>query len=445
MFLGGLCKKLRHTLWAAEYRCEAFSGASIPDVPRRGLKQLIESRDSIKGIRMKKNLIGAAVAALAASFATAASAQSSVTLYGTLDAGFTFVNNVRSAPGSDYNKASAWGVTGNNVQDSRWGLTGAEDLGNGMKAVFRLESGFNPANGSGAGAARQSYVGISTNQGTVTLGRQNDAVADYLGPLSATGTFGGTYFAHPDNLDNLDGNNFRLSNSVKFQSANYAGLTFGGEYGFSNSAGSFAANRAYSLGAGYANGPIKAGIAYTQANGINSNNAGAINGATVVPHVVGDAFVAAGQPAEAAEAAFGTIRQRTFGAGASYSTNAMQFGLLWTQVRQDGSNFDATAVTNNYEANARYALTPALSLGAAYTFTNQKLGAAGESTRVRYHQFGLQTDYALSKRTDVYAEGVMQIASGLPENEYPSAQISGAAASSSSRQVLVTAGIRHRF
>jgi general bacterial porin, GBP family len=378
---------------------------------------------------MKKNLIVAAVAALAASFATAASAQSSVTLYGLVDAGLTYVNNVQAASGAGYEKASAWGVTGGNVQMSRWGMRGTEDLGGGMKAIFTLENGFDVTNGSslgGTGFGRQAFVGLSTQAGTVTLGRQTDSVVDYLGPLSATGTWGGTYFAHPGNMDNLNGDAYRINNSIKFQSANYSGFSFSGLYGFSNAAGSFAANRAYSIGAGYTNAGLKIGAAYGQSNGAGSNAAGAI---TDFGFNVGDA------------------RERNFGIGASYAVGAMTFGALWTQTRDDAHSVGGSLIANNYEVNGHYALSPALSLGAAYTFTNAKLSDGfGDSTRVRYHQFGVQTDYALSKRTDIYAEGVFQIASGLPAGVTPLAGISGAGAmSSSSRQVLVTTGIRHRF
>jgi PAS domain S-box-containing protein len=272
-----------------------------------------------------------------------------------------------------------------------------------------------------------------------TLGHQTDSVTDYLGPISATGSWGGTFFAHPGNLDNLNGDLFRENNSVKFQSANYAGLTFSGLYAFSNAAGSFAANRAYSLGAGYANAGLKLGAAYMQANlRDNGGNYGsAITGVTSdVPNM---------QDSQLFDS--GVDRQRTFGAGGSYSIGAVTFGALWTQTRQDSYESSvASNIINNYEVNGRYALTPALSLGAAYTFTNAKFSTvAGESTHVRFHQFGLQTDYALSKRTDIYAEGVVQVASGLPEGVMPNAGISGVPNSSSSRQVLVTTGIRHRF
>jgi len=373
---------------------------------------------------MKKNLIVTAIAALAASFAGAANAQSSVTLYGLIDAGFTYVNNVQ-VDGADHQKGSAWGVTSGNVNMSRWGLRGAEDLGNGMKAIFTLENGFDVANGSsiGSGFSRQAFVGLSTNAGTVTLGHQTDSVVDYLGPLSATGTWGGTYFAHPGNVDNLNGDAFRENNSVKFQSANYGGFSFSGLYAFSN-ASSFAANRAYSVGAGYANGGLKLGAAYMQGNGIGSTSFGAVTSAqTIFSDATNDS------------------RQRTFGAGGSYSTGALTFGLLWTQTRQSSNTFDSVSfINNNYEVNGRYAITPALSLGAAYTYSHYRLNVSGESGQEHVHQFGLQTDYALSKRTDVYAEGVVQLTGGGVQ-----AAINGVGLSSSSRQVVVSTGIRHRF
>jgi len=194
---------------------------------------------------MKKTLI---VAAVAASFATAANAQSSVTLYGLIDAGFTYVSN-EAAPNTAKGSAAAFRLSSGNINGSRWGLRGTEDLGGGMKAIFTLESGFSMGDGSaGQGPAktvanpnpsgrefgRQAFAGISTAQfGTVTLGRQYDSVVDYLAPMTATGGWGGTYFAHPFDNDNAD-NSFRVNNSVKYQSANYSGFTFGGLYGFSN-------------------------------------------------------------------------------------------------------------------------------------------------------------------------------------------------------------------
>jgi general bacterial porin, GBP family len=386
---------------------------------------------------MKKNLIVAAVATLAASFATAASAQSSVTLYGIVDAGLTFVNNVATGNATGPQKTTFRGLTSGNLQESRWGLRGSEDLGGGLKAIFTLENGFSLNNGQANNGqfGRQAYVGLSSQFGTVTMGRQYDSVVDYLGPLSAAGTWGGTYFGHVAGNDNLN-SDFSIANALKFQSANYAGLSFGGLYGFSNQAGGFANNRAYSFGAGYANGPIKVGAAYMQGNGVQSNTTGAITDS---------------QFADSFTAGTNHDRQRTFGAGASYSLASATFGAVWTQTRLNNSDFAGySTVFNNYELNARYAVTPALALGAAYTYTQGRVTALGEQTeKQRFHQFGLQADYALSKRTDFHIETVAQIGSSSGNAPAPFAAIANSndafGPSSSSRQILVNTGIRHRF
>lgn len=125
---------------------------------------------------MKKSLL--ALAALGA-FAGVAHAQSSVTLYGIIDEGFNVNTNVK---GQHLYNLSA-GV----LQGSRWGLRGTEDLGGGLKAIFVLENGFDENTGKmnqgGLLFGRQAYVGLSSNYGTVTLGRQYDSVVDYVGPL----------------------------------------------------------------------------------------------------------------------------------------------------------------------------------------------------------------------------------------------------------------------
>ncbi len=279
---------------------------------------------------------------------------------------------------------------------------------------------------------RQAYAGLSTaNAGTVTLGRQYDSLVDYLAPLTATGNWGGQYFAHPGDNDNAY-DSFRVNNSVKYSSANYGGLTFGGLYGFSNEADGFADNRAYSAGAQYANGPLKLAAAYLQVQGgttslnvnsANSNTAGAVT-----------------------EARIASQTQRTFGAGGAYTFGPATVGAVWTQSRFQFATGGAPTITaNNYELNAHYALTPALALGAAYTYTSTKnyfAVANSGSNKAHYHQVGLQADYSLSKRTDVYAEGVVQLAS----KNTTEVQVYGSGdAAVHGNQVVVTTGIRHRF
>ncbi|AOK43728.1 porin [Burkholderia vietnamiensis] len=362
---------------------------------------------------MNKTLI---VAAAAASFATVAHAQSSVTLYGVLDAGITYQSNVASK--------SLWSM-GSGVDQSRFGLRGSEDLGGGLKAIFTLESGFGIGNGklsnNGGMFNRQAFVGLSSQYGTVTLGRQYDSVQDYLAPLTATGTWGGTYFAHPGNVDRLSTNgDVALNNSVKFTSANYAGLQFGGTYSFSNNQ-NFGNNRAYSGGLSYQFQGLKLGGAYSQANlGDGTNGNGATNIAS-------------------------QGRVRTYGAAAGYAFGPAQVGAAWTQSRVDNTAVAGQSVrADNYEVNAKYNLTPALGLGVAYTYTNVRLSNTVDGLNsAHFHQVGVQADYSLSKRTDVYAQAVYQRGSGLNASIY-NGDLS-TPTSSSMNQTAATVGLRHRF
>ncbi|GLU34747.1 porin [Trinickia caryophylli] len=380
---------------------------------------------------MKKSVLAFGVTS-AFALAGTAHAQSAVTLYGLIDAGITYTNN---QGGSSNVQAQSGAVNG-----SRWGLRGSEDLGNGLKAVFVLENGFNIMNGKlGQGSrefGRQAYVGLSSNQfGTITLGRQYDSVVDYLGPFALTGTqYGGTQAAHPFDNDNLD-NSFRVNNAVKYQSVDLAGLKVGGVYGFSNASGGFATNRAYSVGASYAYGPFKFGAGYLHLNnsGTNLNSSGAVSD----------------------DATFTASTQQTWGAGANYTFGAATVGLVFTQTVLSnltgvGSSASGTssgltlgadsARFTNYELNGRYQFTPAISVSGAYTYTNSHIAGVDP----KWNQFTLQTDYALSKRTDVYLQGVYQHVSDTGSSGIH-AVINGLSTSDSNSQVALTVGLRHRF
>jgi len=386
---------------------------------------------SLKDMLMKRILMVLG-ASSAFTFAAIAHAQNSVTLYGLIDAGLTYTNN----QGGSKN----FQETSGSVNGSRFGLRGSEDLGGGLKAVFVLENGFNIANGklgqNGLEFGRQAFVGLSSDQyGAVTLGRQYDSVVDYLAPLSLTGTgFGGAQAAHPFDNDNLD-NSFRINNSIKYASVNYGGLKFGGLYGFSNSAGNFSTNRAYSVGATYNYGPVNFAAGYLQLNnsGTDLNSGGAVTN----------------------DATFTSSLQRTWGAGANYAFANATVGLVFTQTivgnlagigasasgTSNGLSFASNSARfSNYELNGHYYFTPAVSVSAAYTFTDSRI----DGVAPKWNQFTLQTDYALSKRTDVYLQGVYQHVSDTG-NSGIHAVINGLSMSSSNEQLAVTAGIRVRF
>jgi hypothetical protein len=210
---------------------------------------------STRGNQMHKQILRTAVAvAVTGSVAQAAFAQSSVTLYGIVDAGFTYTNNQKGN--------SAYQATQGNVQGSRWGLLGSEDLGGGNKVLFRLENGFSLESGSsGQGGrmfGRSAWVGLSNNRaGTITLGRQYNSVQDYLSNLQINGVGAMSQYGNAI-YDNDDINNtYRTDNAVKYTTPTFSGFTANAMYAFSNTAGDFSNNRAWSVGADYAAGPVR--------------------------------------------------------------------------------------------------------------------------------------------------------------------------------------------
>jgi len=121
--------------------------------------------------------------------AGAAHAQSSVTLYGVIDTSIAWVH------GNDGQANNSWQMLSGNLQGSRWGLKGAEDLGGGLKAIFQLENGFDPGTGhlnqGGRMFGRQAFVGLQSDQyGTLTLGRQYDPLVDLVQAVTADNYFG---------------------------------------------------------------------------------------------------------------------------------------------------------------------------------------------------------------------------------------------------------------
>ncbi len=375
---------------------------------------------------MKKKIAGAVALA---TLGMTAHAQSSVTLYGLLDTGIAYTNNQSGK--------SAWQESSGLISNTVFGLNGSEDLGGGLHAIFQLESGFNLNNGSQSYKntvfGRRSYVGLQSDRfGTVTFGRQYDSVVDYLGPIAlANNGDGNNLAAHPFDNDNVD-DSFYIDNAVKYASPNMAGLQFGAMYGFSNQAGGFSNNRAYSAGMSYGNGPLTLAAAYLQLNRGGATAGGALS-TNDLPN-------------------FPASRQRVMGAGGNYTFGPATVGILWTHTMFDDTGAASlpgamqTLRFDNYELNARYALTPAISLSGAYTFTDGRYSGAAGSGDPKWHQVTLMADYALSKRTDVYAEAAYQHQFGVSaDSPLGFAFITGLAPSSTNTQVAATAGIRHRF
>ncbi|WP_042267993.1 porin [Paraburkholderia heleia] len=381
----------------------------------------------------KKFLLGAAVTS--SLLAPLAHAQNSVTLYGLIDAGLMYTNNVKKGTST----GSLVQATSGNINGSQFGVRGSEDLGGGLHAVFVLESGFNVQNGkmgqNNRFFGRQSYVGLdSASYGTFTLGRQYDSGVDFVAPLSeVASTFGKTGFSHPFDNDNLD-YSVRINNAVKFNSPNIGGFKFGGLYAFSNST-DFSANRAYSVGASYGNGPLKVAASYLQINGSNSTNTtGAIDTAESTANGTAGFLL-------------GADVQRVVAAGINYTVGPAVLGFVYSHSQYQGTksfgSANGTVRFDNFELNGRYALTPALKLGIAYAYTDGHVtDSATYGADPKWNQVNAQVIYSLSKQTDVYAETMYQHVSG---KQYVAFINTAGGASSTANQVVATAGLRTRF
>jgi GBP family porin len=372
-------------------------------------------------------------------------AQSNITLYGLIDTSNNYTNNQRTG-GAISPGHSNWTMNSGDLNNSRWGLRGREDLGSGLSAIFTLENGFSSTNGKfnngGDAFGRQAYVGLQFDTyGTVTLGRQYDFIVSFITPLGASGSgWGGNLAMHPyDNDDSVTLQ--RINNSVKYTSATYRGLKFGAMYGFSNVAGQFSNNSASSAGVSYANGSVVLGAAYLQIN--RSDGAANANAAGAVSSSDGDAAIAGG-------------RQQIWALGGRYTMGPGSVGLAWshsatdavTGVYQGGSltPMNGNSLTfDNFSVDGRYFFTPAFSVMAAYTYTDGRFRIAKQTNRPKWNQVVAQTDYAFNKHTDVYLEGVYQSVSGGNSNPAFNASIATFAPSSNNKQVVVAAGLRHRF
>ncbi|KQR77083.1 porin [Burkholderia sp. Leaf177] len=384
---------------------------------------------------MKKAIYAMAATAV---LGNVAYAQSNVTLYGIVDQGFLYSNN---NSGQKLYEASS-----GNLNGSRWGLRGSEDIGGGLSAVFNLQNGFNSYNGrlgqGGDEFGRLAFVGISSKQfGTITLGRQYDSVVDYTGLFIAADQWMSYFGAHPGDLDNMN-NTLRANNAIKYASNSYAGFTFGGLYSLGGVSGQFNRNQIWSVGTAYSQGPLSLGAAYLNVKDPNysffGNNA---TSSTTASNMTGSR-VYSGYASAKTQQVISAAAAYKFGSatvGATYSNT--QFKDIGTEAGLPRVGAGGAAKFHNAEVNFAYQLTPALVLGIAYDYTK----GYGVND-AKYHQGMMGADYFLSKRTDLYANAVYQHASGVDSTGTAAvANINFLSPSSTSNQMAAIVGIRHKF
>ncbi|WP_321789820.1 porin, partial [Paraburkholderia sp. J94] len=370
-----------------------------------------------------------AIAILLAGLSLDTYAQSAVTLYGTLDVGLNFTSNAGGH--------SAIQMASIDQTISRWGLKGSEDLGGGLQAVFDLESGIDLESGTSAYGSRlfgyQSYLGLQSDRlGTLTFGRQTDAITDTIGLLTANGNWAGWLFSHPLDNDNTD-TTYHVNNSVKWTSPTLNGASAEVLIGLGNQAGAFAENRVLSGGVTYAYGTLSLAAAITRLSNPGANAEGAI---------ASDDY------------ALQSAGQTTYGVGANYGLGKATLGLVLTHANVEQANASLYAGSlglpkpdisfNNIELNLKYDVSPMLFVGGMFTYSRAHVGRGADTAVIHWNQLGLMSQYSLSKRTACYLQLAYQQVSGNDGSSLSYGMIPGSAGiSSNGHQVVTRIGVTH--
>jgi predicted porin len=300
---------------------------------------------------MKKSLLALAVLS---AFAGAASAQSSVTLSGGIDAAIQRVNG-------------GWNMSTGNSGRTNFTLSGREDLGGGMAAFFAMNYRFNQGTGQSTTTStatsfwRQTWIGLSGGFGDVRLGRMLPVLQEFNGGFDPFGTetVGST---HSGGLNAGLAGNARLNNAIYYRSPSLGGLQVHANIAAADqndvAGGAFTSTgeRPIGLGAQYAAGPLKLVAAYDR----------------------------------------NTRDQKTKGIYGSFA-----LGATTLMAQYENGDVSATADQTVYSIGARVAM------GAATLKAGYRNNSDAEQKKL-----GLGVDYNLSKRTVVYADMAKQSGDG---------------------------------
>lgn len=215
---------------------------------------------------MKKTLIALAALGMMGSVAQA----SSVTVYGTIQPSIDIMTVDNGATDDT--------ITTMQSNASRIGFKGSEDLGNGLKAVFKIETQFNAVEGNFDGG-RDTYVGLKGDFGTVVFGKKDTAYKSSTGKMDSFSFTIGDYNAIMGMVnggDDVDANN-RDNRTINYMSPNFNGFKVNANYTLNDSDDTLPAGdldgvgegvtqatttASYSLATSYNNGPLMVVAAY---------------------------------------------------------------------------------------------------------------------------------------------------------------------------------------
>lgn len=325
---------------------------------------------------MKKTLV-----ALAALSATAgAFAQSSVTLYGILDASVGYVNKTRAVAVTNPDGKSVIQMSDSALQSSYWGLRGSEDLGGGLKVNFNLQSDVRTDTGAGNTDffRREANVSlVSASYGELRLGRtMSPTIANAQGGVVTPGNSIGVSSAVATGTSA----DFFTKNAITYYSPVMSGVRATLQYSPGEVAGDSGAGRKMAASLVYSNAGLRLGAAAQQVEGSD-----------------------------------GETSRTWYNVNGQYTWGALKLGAGWYKVDQ-GDTSDVSGATgynadvgrargylasgattpvpssHGYNLSVGYQVNPQAIISATYVHNNQDSSL-----------LNLQARYALSKRTTTYA------------------------------------------
>ena len=340
---------------------------------------------------MQKKLIALAIAAAASG---AAFAQTNVQIYGIADVGYVGID--RDDTKFQHNINS--GV----LSTSRIGFKGAEDLGNGLKAIFTLEYGLLLDNNTGIGAsnnnaadARQQFVGLTGGFGTVVAGRLQTAGLDFTVAGSA---LGGSTGIGAVNLVGNDGFPLinavsRANNAVAYISPSFGGVTLALNHARMSETASrddLKDNSATLLAANYDGGPLTAGLVYAK-NSVEKNAAAPFSISQTTGGIVGGTAASKANSGDSTE----------WGVRAGYDLGVAKLQAAYQQAKIDQAPGTSDRKHKRWVISATVPVTAKIAVIGEYAQAKLDQGAGNSDNKNK--AFTLASTYSLSKRTTAYA------------------------------------------
>lgn len=342
---------------------------------------------------MQEKLIALAVTSL---LSVPALAQSNVTLYGSIDYGYTSLSGSDrthdDGAGNTVKYKSRNGIDSGITKSNRIGFKGTEDLGNGLKAVFVLEQGLNGDHGPmwSTSQARQTYAGLAGGFGTIAFGRQTTPQHNFT---SAVDPFGKNGLGSSANVLMQDK---RVNNLAAYISPNFGGFGFILGYTFHAGIGSSSVDenlennndaRLWVIAPSFTTDNLFVAANYHSAKIKNTHN-----------HTFGTTGLSSPSVFNAldvyASYDFGLVK-----VGSTFGRRTTKKGVI--------TGADRDSKLTQWMIGATFKVTPNDKILTSYNRAAENEVVDGEDKR-RISQWAIGYEHSLSKRTVLYSQFAMQ-------------------------------------